>query len=117
MLLVGYSYGADVLPFIYADLPSETQKRVVRLDLLEFATSVDFEFHLSSWIDMNGTEARPTVPFVDALKGVEIRCIRGLEEEESACPQITSPSVRQIALPGDHHFNNDAKTVVDALLD
>lgn len=116
ILLVGYSFGADVLPFIYDALPAEVKARVIRVDLLGLAESAEFEFHLGSWADVASNQARPTVPFLDALEGGEIRCIRGTQEAESACPRISNPRVEQVTLPGDHHFDDDARAVVDALL-
>lgn len=116
VILVGYSFGADVLPFIYDALPQEQKDRVIRLDLLGLGFQADFQFHLSSWLDVTGDAARPTVPLIEQLRGVPIRCIRGERETESACPALKSPAVEKIVLPGDHHFNMDAQRVVDALI-
>lgn len=115
VLLVGYSFGADVLPFIYDALSDQAKRRVISLDLLGLSYTADFEFHLTSWANMSSDEARKTIPFINNLKGIQIRCIRGREEPVSACAALSNPAVQMIALPGDHHFNDDARAVVDAL--
>lgn len=117
LMLNGYSYGADVLPFIFAALKPETQARVMRINLLGLSKTADFEFHLSNWVDVPSNEAKPTVPMIESLSGVQIHCIRGQLEVESACKAIANHKVSQFLLPGDHHFNSDAKRVVAAFLD
>src|SRR5262249_49795681 len=47
VLLLGYSRGADVLPFLAARLAPDLRARVAIVALLGPSRSVDFEFHLS----------------------------------------------------------------------
>ena len=53
-LLVGYSQGADVLPFAVNRLPAATRSLVRLTTLIGVSESADFEFHVANWI---GAEA------------------------------------------------------------
>ena len=50
VLLIGYSFGADVLPFVVNRLPAELRARVVSVSLLGIDASASFEVHLSDWV-------------------------------------------------------------------
>ena len=43
--LIGYSFGADILPFLYNRLPKRLQDRVVLTSLLAFASAADWGDH------------------------------------------------------------------------
>ena len=89
VLLLGYSRGADVLPFMANRLPPALQARVALVGLLGPSTSVDFQFHLSDWIaDTARTTALPVRPEVEKLRGMPILCIHGEDESDSLCPKL-----------------------------
>ena len=114
-LLVGYSFGADVLPFITADLPPASRSHVARLSLIGLSPKADFQFHFASWLNVSSSAALPTVPRIDTLRGLPLQCIRGIAESASACPAIAPGRAQQIAIPGNHYFNGNAALLVDAM--
>jgi type IV secretory pathway VirJ component len=114
---VGYSFGADLLPYVVGRLPPDERARVAGVGLLGLSSEASFEFHVSSWIG-GGTDTRyPTVPEVERLAGLPVTCIRGAEETDSACVLLEgTPGVRVVTLPGGHHFDGDAARLAEALL-
>ena len=114
-ILVGYSYGADVLPFIAAKLPMNLRHQIDRVALLGLDAKADFQFHLSSWLDISGQNALPTVPQIHHLQGFSVQCIRGTEEKTSACLQVSAQDAKQVILPGGHHFDGNAELLVRAM--
>jgi len=60
VLLVGYSQGADVLPFALNRLPAATRAKVRLTALLGPGQKASFEFHLTNWIGPSGD--RPIAP-------------------------------------------------------
>ena len=116
VIIIGYSFGADVLPFIYAALPPDSQRQVVRLSLLGLGGKADFQFHLGSWLDISGDDAMPTVPAIARLTDVNVQCIRGTTERNNACPDIPTGKADQVLLPGDHHFNGNASLIAQTFL-
>ncbi|HEY0272259.1 MAG TPA: AcvB/VirJ family lysyl-phosphatidylglycerol hydrolase, partial [Chitinophaga sp.] len=50
VILVGYSFGADVMPFIYSHLPAALQANVKQLVLLSPSASTDLQVHVADMI-------------------------------------------------------------------
>ena len=115
-LLIGFSQGADVLPFAINRLPAATRRRVVLAAMLAPDERADFEFHLSNWV-LNGTQGLPVRPEVQKLSIPAALCIYGDDDAESLCPHLQDVSrVRIVKLAGGHHFNGDYDAVAQAVV-
>ena len=117
VILLGYSFGADDLPFIVNAMPPTLKPAIARLSMLGLDQSADFQFHLDSWLDVSGANSLPTLPEIERTRDISMQCIRGDSETDSACLTIPSGVVRQVVLPGGHHFGGNANAVVAAVLD
>jgi type IV secretory pathway VirJ component len=113
VLLIGYSFGADVLPSMVGALSPQTRAHVASLSLLGLSASADFQFHLSSWLDFDSAQSLPTVPAIMRLRGLAIRCVRGAAETDSACPSLPRGVATQSVVPGGHHFNRNAALIAN----
>jgi type IV secretory pathway VirJ component len=116
VLLVGYSFGADVLPFLVNRLPAPARDRVSSVTLLGLYATAAFEFHMSSWLGGGGDALRPTGPEV-ARMTVPVTCVHGAGEEASACPALKSPGVRVVSVGSGHHFGGEYERLVELILD
>lgn len=116
ILLVGYSFGADVLPYIVGGLPAAQRAQVQRLSLMGLSPTADFQFHLSSWLDMDSDSQYPTIPAIERLRGVPMLCVRGTLENDSACPSIPAGLAQMVVVPGGHHFDRNAPLLVSHML-
>ncbi|QSA98894.1 virulence factor family protein [Methylococcus sp. EFPC2] len=107
--LIGYSFGADILPFAYNRLPEALRSRVVLLSLLSPGLSTDFEVHVSGWFNGEpGSEALPTAAEYSRIPGGKLQCVYGEEETaESLCALSILPDVETVKLTGGHHFDGD----------
>lgn len=103
LLLVGYSRGADLLPFAVSRLPDSLRRRVVLVALVSLAKRASFEFH---WSDLVRDVPRPTdMPLaaeVAKLGGLRILCIGGVEEKSSGCNDLDPTRVRVTVHAGGH---------------
>ncbi|HEX7854285.1 MAG TPA: AcvB/VirJ family lysyl-phosphatidylglycerol hydrolase [Sphingobium sp.] len=116
VLLVGYSFGADVMPFMINGLDGATRAKIERVSLLGLSSSADFQFHMASWLNVSSDNALPTMPAVARLKGLPVMCVRGQEESDSACTDIPAGIAQQYLVPGDHHFNRNAPLLASIIL-
>jgi type IV secretory pathway VirJ component len=106
VLLIGYSQGADVLPFAVNRLAASTRAHVALGVLMGMSEHAVFEFHVSNWIS-NDNSGPATLPEVNRIAGIPILCIYGEGDNDSLCPKLDAAKVRIVKLPGGHHFNGD----------
>jgi type IV secretory pathway VirJ component len=106
VLLVGYSQGADVLPFAVNRLSPDARRSVALAAIMGMSEHALFEFHMSSWIsDDNSGPA--TLPEVDRISGIRLICIYGEQESDSLCPQLDAHKFTVVKLKGGHHFDGN----------
>ena len=112
VLLVGFSLGADVLPFMVSRLPPSLRESLVGMTLLSPSRSVDFQFHIGNWLHSGGGSTHDTAAEIAGIEGLPVLCIYGEDDGEGPCPTLRSrPATTVIGLPGDHHFDGDYATV------
>lgn len=116
IMLIGYSFGADALPFMIAALDQRTRAQIDSVSLLGLGSTAQFQFHMMSWLDVDSADARPTLPAIARLKGLPIRCIRGELEKDSACPSIPPWLADHYVVPGGHHFGRNAPLLAHIVL-
>ncbi len=107
IVLVGYSLGADVLPFMVARLSPELRRQVRLLALLGPSRGTDFKFHMSDWWSNRSRDMdRPVLPEVTGLLGeIPVLCVYGAEDDNTICPQLPSERAEVVRLEGAHHFD------------
>lgn len=121
VVLVGYSFGANVLPATYIKLPPDDQRSVSFLSLLALSHAADFEIAVTGWLGVAGA-AKHGDP-VDHLAGIEaakIQCIEGDDDDESACPALrprVADGVEIVTREGGHHFDGDYRALTGFILD
>jgi type IV secretory pathway VirJ component len=115
VLLVGYSFGADVLPFVVNRLPPELRERVASVSLLGIDAHASFEVRVADWIgsDEGGP---PTRPELSEVRRVPVLCIYGEGEEDSICPAMTGGSVTPERIGKGHHFSGEYAQLADRIL-
>jgi type IV secretory pathway VirJ component len=115
VLLIGYSQGADVLPFAVNRLPESTRAHVALTAVMGMSEHALFEFHLSSWVsDDNSGPA--TLPEIDRIAGMPVLCIYGEDESDSLCPKLDARKFTIVKLKGGHHFDGDYANLARQIL-
>jgi type IV secretory pathway VirJ component len=116
ILLVGYSFGGEVMPFVYNRLPEDLQKRVVLSALLGASPHADFEFHVTYWAHLPGTEKWPVAPEVEKMRGRRVLVIFGEDEKDTLAKVLPPNAATLIELKGGHHFGNDYEGIEERIL-
>lgn len=115
--LIGYSFGADAIPFAYNRLPAELQGHVGMLGLLGLGKAASFEIEVEGYIGLDGDSDLPLQPELARLPGNKILCMYGKDDAgDSSCPSLKAqPQALVIETPGGHHFDEDYGSVARQL--
>ncbi len=115
VLLIGYSQGADVLPFAVNRLSPAIRSRVALAAVMGMSTHALFEFHVSNWVsDDNSGPA--TLPEINRITGMPVLCIYGEDETDSLCPKLDPKKFTIVKLKGGHHFDGDYANLARQIL-
>jgi len=114
VLLIGYSQGADVLPFAINRLAPATREKVKLHALLSLGQKAAFEFHVSNWLGPSGEE--PILPEAAKLDAADTLCVYGERETDALCPELKPGHAQVQALPGGHHYDGDYAGLADLIL-
>lgn len=115
VLLVGYSQGADTLPFMLNRLTAESRRLVKATALIAVSKEAIFEFHLTHWLG-TPTGGLPTMPELEKGGMGVVLCVYGSDEKDSPCLELKAPDLHKVLLPGGHHFNGDYGNVAQSIL-
>ncbi|HVT59678.1 MAG TPA: AcvB/VirJ family lysyl-phosphatidylglycerol hydrolase [Thermoanaerobaculia bacterium] len=115
VMLIGYSLGADVLPFMASRLPPDLSSKVRLITLLGPSRKTSFQFHLTDWLPGSGGGDVPVLPEVTKLRGKPLLCFYGEQETDSLCTEIAGIS-KTVETQGAHHFGRDYATLADRIL-
>jgi type IV secretory pathway VirJ component len=115
-IVIGFSRGADVLPFMINRLAPDVRATISVIAILGPEPLIDFRFH--PWWDIfHGREQQfPVEPELARLRGQNVVCVYGTREKDSLCPLLDRAAFTVIAEPGGHHFGGRYAEIVDAIL-
>jgi type IV secretory pathway VirJ component len=115
--LIGYSFGADVMPFAYNRLPDALRAKVSYVSLMGFSPTADFQIRVTGWLGMPASDkALPVQGELAKLPPAMVQCIYGEKEEDTLCPKLTKTGIDVIRLQGDHHFGGDYDALAKRIL-
>ena len=113
LVLVGYSRGADMAPFVANRLPEPLRSQLAGIALFGLAPMASFEFHLIDLIkDTRRATDVPIMPELERLRSVRMVCVYGREEPTSGCRDAPAGLMTKDERDGAHHFDGN----VEALL-
>jgi type IV secretory pathway VirJ component len=118
VVLIGYSFGADILPSAYNILPGFLKDKVVQISLLAPGRTAEFEFHISDWLGSGASEkSLPLQPEVAKIDKATMQCFYGEEEkDESLCTDSVMNGAETIKTSGSHHFDGNYTKLGDTII-
>ncbi|MDF2382061.1 hypothetical protein JMG10_11325 [Nostoc ellipsosporum NOK] len=115
IILIGYSFGADVLPFIVNRLPENILRRVRSVIMLSPSTTTDFEVKISGMLGFGGKGDWDVAAEIGRLRSQKNVIIAGSDEKSDYANKKNKNYSFQ-TLPGGHHFGDNpadvAKTII-----
>ena len=118
VLLIGYSRGADVLPFMVSRLPHDVRSSVQLIALLGLEPTIDFKYN-PPWTFAHyfrHERQYAVLPELEKLRGDHILCVYGEKEKDSLCPRLDPSHFKIFREPGGHHFGGQYHDVASLIL-
>ncbi len=115
-ILIGYSFGADVMPFVFNLLPVGLSADVVNINLLSPSTHTDFEIHLFGMIGGNSTSGESVVAEINKIISKPLTLIFGQDENNFPLKQLKNKNFVNLTLEGGHHYDGNEDKLCNMIL-
>ncbi|MCZ2083420.1 MAG: hypothetical protein LC112_04030 [Flavobacteriales bacterium] len=117
IIIIGYSYGADVAPFIYNRFDADFQKNIQDLIIIGPSKVNDFEIHVEEYIMGEQEYGYSVVHEINQIKNVPFTLVvSDLEYKYFPLKEITLKDYQFLHLKGNHHFDGKTKTLADSIV-
>lgn len=119
IVLMGYSLGAEIIPFVATRMPGDLKSRVAAVVMISPSKDTMFEFHLADWIKSPTNRATfPVQPEIEKLYGgPKVVCTTSDADADCICGKLDTAKVAVVARKGDHHYDGDFKGLGEAIWD
>jgi type IV secretory pathway VirJ component len=115
-VLIGYSLGAEIVPFIVNRLPEKTKSRIESVVLLSPATTTDFEIHISNMLGMgNRQNVYHPIDEIIKMQAIQTLIIFGDGEKTQVPELLNGTSVTIKKIPGDHHYKFNLQLIMQTM--
>ncbi|WP_291947176.1 AcvB/VirJ family lysyl-phosphatidylglycerol hydrolase [Chitinophaga sp.] len=115
IILIGYSLGADVMPFIYTHLPGDLENAVQQVILLSPSRFTDLEVHLSDMLGKSNNKGLSVPAEINKISK-PVLLVFGSEEKDFNLMELTIHNYKRLLLPGGHTYDEDAGGVAARLM-
>jgi type IV secretory pathway VirJ component len=103
VVVVGYSRGADIGPFMISRLPCDLRDRVALVTLLGPGEFAGFKAGLLDVLHSHTSKGLQVSPEVAALRGTSVLCIYGVRDPGAICPSLQQAGLaRAVSRTGGH---------------
>jgi len=117
LVLVGYSRGADMAPFIANRLPEDLRRRLALVVMVGMVPNANFHFHLIDLVrESHRADDLPTLPELERLRGLRMLCFYGSDENESGCRGADSTLMQRHERRGGHRVTADFDAITDLIM-
>ncbi|MBB4152500.1 type IV secretory pathway VirJ component [Sphingomonas jinjuensis] len=111
LVLIGQSYGADILQTGLAALPPDLRPRIAGLVLVVPGETVYFRADPSSLAYHSAPDSLGEST-ANTLTWLPVTCIYGAAETDSLCPKLRLAKATVIRMPGGHFLGNDHTALI-----
>jgi type IV secretory pathway VirJ component len=115
LILIGQSFGSDVLQTGLVNFPQSLREQVAAVVLVVPGQMVYFRADPTS-ISYRGTPDSLGSATAARIDWVPLTCIYGAQEDDSLCPGLKQSNATVIRLPGGHFLRNDHSLLIRMML-
>ena len=115
-ILVGYSFGASVAPFIANNLPIALKDNIKGIYCFSPDKTGDFEVHIADMLSFDRVQKYDVLNELKLISPLKPLCIFGNEEDSYIRKMFLNKGIKVQTLPGSHHFNNDYNAIAEIIL-
>ncbi len=115
-IMVGYSFGACVAPFIANNFSPALKENLKGVFCLSPDETGDFEIHIADMLSISTNEKYNVVKEMEAITSLNPVCIFGDGESDNLQEHFALKGIKIETLPGGHHYNNDYAAIVSIIL-
>ncbi len=118
ILLIGYSLGAEIVPFVVNRLPEDIKSKITSAVLLSPGLTTDFEIHISNMLGMgNRQNTYNVVDEINKMQSVKTLVIFGIGEKSEVPALLHGKLLNVREIPGDHHYKSDLDLIIKTMND
>lgn len=116
VVLIGYSFGADVLPFVLNRLPQTLAGKIKASFLLASSGSTDFVIHIADLFGAGKRRGMDVLTELNKVQNQKIVIINSSDDSGLNASKVTLKNHITEILPGGHHFDGDIDEIVSVIL-
>ncbi len=117
VILIGFSFGANVIPFMVNRLPGDQRARIKLITLLSPERTTAFQVSPAGWMGKAPDATIPIEPELKQLSTIPLQCVYGQDEgDDSLCTTATAKRFEVIRKSGGHHFDNKYDELADSIV-
>lgn len=106
IVLVGYSFGADVAPFMLTHFSAGLSARISHIVLLSPSSKTDFEIHVLEMLGWGSSSGESVAAEINKISK-PVLIITGEEEDNFPFNELTIKNKQVIKVPGKHHYDDN----------
>ena len=115
VIIIGYSFGADVAPFVVTRLSKNTFDRLKNIVLMSPSQATDFEVHVTQLFGSGKSTGSSVTAEINKIKQKPLLIIQGLKESEKIESTSLKVSYKLIGLKGGHKYESDTSEVANTI--
>lgn len=115
IVLLGYSFGADILAFIVNDLPKDLHDKIESVIFLDPSKTADFEVSLQGMIFDKARGDYEVLPEINKMKVPKTLIIRSDIGLKFPVKELTISNFSTEHLPGNHRFNYEYSNLANII--
>ncbi len=112
--LIGYSFGADVMPFVYNSLPQAIQKITNKIILLAPSPTTDFEVHM---LDMAGSSTTYNMDVAAEINKIQSASVYIINSNKSDFPvnKVKIKNAYTTIINSSFHFDKNLQALLPSV--